>query len=284
MLASVLGATVMTVSIRYLTPEFHTAMLAFLRSALAALLVIPFLWRARVRAVPIRYSRPWLHLLRGLMVGVALNTGFYAIWKLPLATATILFFTAPVFATAFAALFAGERVGVRRWSATLAGLLGAAVILRPGATEIEPAMIIALVSSLAFAGSLILGRRLSAADGSDAVFVSSSLVVVLATLPPALFAWSLPGALWQWGILGLLVLASGGRTYADIRAYAVGDAGFLAPFSYLRLLTIGVAGYVLFAEVIDEWTIAGGAIIIGAALYIAVRERQLRRSAGPAMP
>ena len=190
---------------------------------------------------------------------------------------TILFFLAPVFATAFATLFVGERVGPRRWAAVAAGCLGAAVILRPGHGVLDPAMLVALVSSLAFAGSLIIGRQASRADGSDAVFVSSTLVAAVVTLPPALLVWDLPAGSLAWGVLGLLVLGSGLRTYADIRAYAVGDAGFIAPFSYLRLLTIGAAGYLWFDEVIDTPTIAGGAIIVGATLYISLRETRLRR-------
>jgi drug/metabolite transporter (DMT)-like permease len=279
MLSSVMAATVMTVSIRVLTPDLHTAMLAFLRSAFGVVVVLPFLWRARARGAPIRMTLWPLHLARGLLIGFALNAGFYAIWNLPMATATILFFMAPIFATAFAALFLAERVGPRRWAAMAAGFLGALVILRPGVGALEPAMLAALASSLAFAGSLILGRRVSAADGTDAVFVSSSVVVVVATLPPALFVWELPQEAWRWAVVGVLVLASTTRTYSDIRAYASGDAGFLAPFSYLRLLTIGVAGYVWFAEVIDAWTVAGGAIIVGATLYISLREARLSRRA-----
>ncbi len=279
MLASVAGATVMTLSIRLLTPDLHTTMIAFLRSALAALLVVPFLWRARAAGRRIGFSRWPLHIARGLLIGVALNAGFYAIWHLPLATATILFFMAPVFATAFATLFVGERVGPRRWAAIAAGFLGAAVILRPGVGRVDPAMLVALLSSLAFAGSLIIGRQASRADGSDAVFVSSSLVAAVVTLPPALLVWDLPAGGLAWAVLGLLVLGSGLRTYSDIRAYAVGDAGFIAPFSYLRLLTIGAAGYLWFGERIDGPTVAGGAIIVGATLYISLREARLRRRA-----
>ncbi len=277
-LASVAGATAMTLAVRVLTPELHSAMLAFLRSALVAVLIVPaVIWRAQSGGARLRFTRWPLHLLRGLLIGIALNAGFYAIWQLPMATATILFFMAPVFATAFAMIFLAEAVGIRRWSAIAAGFLGAVVILRPGIGQTDPAMLAALLSSLAFAASLIVGRRVSDADGSDAVFVSSSAVVTVATLPPALFVWELPADGLAWGVLGVLVAGSAVRTYADIRAYAIGEAGFIAPFTYLRLLTIGVAGYVWFGEVIDAWTLAGGVIIAGSTLYIAAREARLKR-------
>ncbi len=279
-LGSVAGATVMTLAVRLLTPDLHTTMIAFLRSALTLLLVVPFLWRSRHEGTRLTFTRWPLHLARGLLIGVALNAGFYAIWQLPLATATILFFMAPVFATAFARLILGEQVGPRRWSAIAAGFLGAAVILRPGFGALEPAMLIALVSALAFAASLLLGRQASRADGSDAVFVSSSVIAAVVTLPPALLVWEMPAGWLAWAVIGLLVLGSGLRTYSDIRAYAVGDAGFIAPFTYLRLLTIGLAGYLWFGEVIDGPTVAGGAIIIGATLYISLRKAHLSRRRG----
>lgn len=277
LLASVAGATAMTVSVRLLSPEFHTVMLAFLRSAFAALLVLPFLWQARRRSQPLVYTMWPLHILRGLLIAVALNSGFYAIAHLEMATATILFFMAPAYATGFAALFMREPVGLRRWAAIGAGFLGALVILRPGLGTVEPAMLVALMSSLAFAAALILGRHIGRVDGTDAVFVSSSLIVAIATMPPALFVWKLPSDWVAWAIVAALVLGSGLRAYADIRAYAIGDAGFIAPFTYLRLLTVGGAGYVWFGEVIDGWTIAGGTIIIGATLYISLREARLSR-------
>ncbi|MGF1502380.1 MAG: DMT family transporter [Paracoccaceae bacterium] len=278
MLGSVAGATAMTLAIRVLTPDIHSAMLAFLRSVFGVLFVLPILWQARRRARPLRFSLWKLHLARAACITLALNGGFYAIWQLPMATATLLFFMAPVFATAFAALFLAERVGPRRWGATAAGFLGAVIILRPGFGALDIAMLAALGSSLAFAVTLLIGKVMSRTDGSDSVFVSSTVLVAITTLPPALFVWELPADLVAWGAVGVLVAASALRTYADIRAYAVGQAGFLAPFSYLRLLTVGLAGYIWFAETIDGATLLGGAIIVGATLYISLREARIGRS------
>lgn len=276
MLASVAGATGMTIAVRLLTPDVHTAMLAFLRAAFAGVLVLPFFMRARATGVRLRFTAWKLHLARGILIGVALNLGFYSIWHLPMATATILFFTAPVFATLLAGPILGEYAGPRRWAAIGCGFLGAVIVLRPGFGELEPAMLTSLGSSIAFALVLLIGKLAARADGNDAVFVSSSLVVTVATLPPALFYWSVPGEAWLWAAIGLLVGASALRQYADIRAYSAGEAGFLAPFSYLRLVTVGLAGYVLFGETVDAWTIAGGTVIIVSTLYIALRESALK--------
>ncbi|MBK0401117.1 DMT family transporter [Limibaculum sp. M0105] len=275
-LASVLGATAMTLAVRILAADVHTTMLAFLRSALALVTVLPFLWRGPQTRRRVRITAWKLHIARGLLLAMTLNTGFYAIWKLPLATSTILFFLAPVFATVLAIPLLGEQVGPRRWAATAAGFIGTLVILRPGFGGFEPAMIAAVASSMCFAGALMLGRLITDRDGTEGVFVSSSVIVAIATLPPALAHWSIPVEAWQWAAIATLVAGSSMRTYADIRAYAVGDAGFVAPFTYLRLVTVGGAGYILFSEAVDGPTIVGGTIIIASTLYIAIRERQRR--------
>jgi len=281
---SVAGATLMTFGVRQMAGDLHPAMIAFLRSAFAGVLVLPLLV-PRQRRARLRFSAGWRHPVRGLLIATALVTGFYAIWKIPLATATVLFFMAPVFATALAVPMAGEKVGPRRWAAIGAGVAGAIIILRPGVVAFEPAMLVALVSSLAFAGALILGKQAAQADGSEAVFISSSLTVAVATLPPALFVWQLPDQAWQWGILAMVVAGSSLRTYADIRAYAIGDAGFLAPFAYLRLITIGGLGILVFGERLDAATVAGGSVIIAATLYIALREARLKPGKGsPKLP
>lgn len=277
-LVSVVGATAMTLGVRAVTAEIHSVMLAFLRSAFGMLGILPlFLGFSKGGGPPLRFTAWQLHLARGIVMTGALNFGFFAISALPLTTSTSLFFMAPVFATLTAMALLGERVGARRWGAMFAGFLGSLIILRPDTGVIEPAMLLALASSMCFALALVLGRMASDRDGANAVFVSSSVIVGIATLPPALSFWELPASVETWILIGIIVASSSLRTFADIKAYATGDASFLAPFTYLRLVTVGVAGYLLFDEVPDFATLTGGAVIIAATLYIAWREAHLRR-------
>ncbi len=282
MLASVAGATAMTVLVRRLTPELHTSMIAFLRCVVGLLFLAPLLLKAEPAAL-LRLSRPGLHVMRGALVALALNLGFYAIWRLPVATATILFFLAPVFSTLLAPLMVGERVGARRWAAVIVGFLGALVVLRPGMAPLDAGTMAAIGSSLCFAVALLLGKTASAADGPDSVYLTTALLTVAMTLPFALLEWRLPWQGWVWGGLLMLAAASSLRGYADIRAFAAADASFVAPVSYLRLPAVALAGWLMFGESVDGWTWAGGAIIAGATLFIALRERTPRatRAAPP---
>ena len=275
---SCLAATAMSVAVRLLSGDMSVIQMVFLRSALGLWVIAPFLVNraAGGQAAGPRFSRPGLHLIRGVLFTCALYCGFYALSALPLATATTLFFLAPVFATAGAAVFTGERVGPRRWAAVIAAFLGALVILRPGFTEVSPAMLAAVGSAGFFATTLLISRPLAAADGPTSILLSSSVIAALAMAIPATVHWA-PMSAAAWGLTIVLVAASSARMYADIRAYSLSEAGYLAPFAFLRLLFIAAAGWLFFREGLDGPTLAGATIIIGATVFIAWREAKLRR-------
>ncbi|MEM6438087.1 MAG: DMT family transporter [Pseudomonadota bacterium] len=284
MLFSVVNASAMTVAARWVSEGMDSRMIVFLRAVLTLVAAAPLLASPAVRA-RLSFSRPWLHLLRGGLIGVSTQFGFHAIANLPLATVTVLFFTAPIFATLLAVPINGERVGPRRLAAVLTGFLGALVLLRPGVGGVAPdqlwAMIGALVSSLMFALALALSRGLAEADGAASAFVSSVAATVLVSAPLALPVWSLPADPLAWTALIVLIASGSARGFADIEAYRLGEASVVGVIAYLRLVLIGAAGWLLFAETPDAATWAGGAIIIGATLYIARRERQLRAATRP---
>lgn len=279
MLLSVVGASAMTLSVRLLAGEMDSRMIVAWRAGVTLAVLLPVLlahprWRAGLR-----FSRPMLHLWRGLAIAVSTQMGFYAIAHLPLVTATVLFFTAPIWATLMAMLFNSETVGLRRMSAVAVGFVGVLVVLRPGWLPLDPAMFAALGSSILFAVALTLSRRVAEADGALTAYVSSVGVTVLVAVPLALPVLAMPAG--QAGWLGVLALVATGalRGVADIQAYRKGEASILAPFAYLRLVLIGLGGYLLFAEIPDRYALAGAVIIIGAALYIAHREAVRRRAA-----
>ncbi|MEM9269855.1 MAG: DMT family transporter [Pseudomonadota bacterium] len=219
------------------------------------------------------------------MIGIATHLGFYSLVNLPLATASVLFFTAPIFATLLAILTQGEQVGARRWAAIGAGFLGALIILRPGFQDPHPAMITALLSSACFALALNQSRAVAEADGPTAAYVSSVVMTVLVSLPVAVPVWSLPVSWGVWAAVAVVVLGGVSRGIADIQAYRYADASILAPFTYLRLVFVGIGGYLFFAEIPDRYTWIGAAIIVAATLYISHRERQVSKSRkGPVAP
>ena len=278
---SSLLATVMTIGVRDLTDTVPSMEVALARSVVGLAILLPLI--AVRRGASLRTKRLPLHVVRGLLGVVAINCGFYALSQLPLATVTVLFFTAPLFVTIFAVPLLGEEVGWRRWAATAAGFVGALVVIRPGAGEFDPVMLVPVASSLLFALILIMGKKLSTTETPYTMMLYAGIVMTIGCLPPALAVWTppTPTDLLLMAMVGLFGTA---RSYTDIRGYAVGEASFVAPFQYTRIVLATVAGYVLFAEMPDSFAMFGAAIIIASTLYIAQREARLHRAAEAKLP
>lgn len=279
LLFSVVTASAMSLAVRELSGQIDSRMIVMLRGLVilgGMILLAPF-FHAKVRGM--RFSRPWLHAGRGALIGLSTHLGFYTLANIPLATATVLFFTAPIFATVMAIPINGERVGPRRWAAVGAGFAGAVIILRPGFDGFHPAMLAALGSSLLFGLALSMSRAVVIADGALSAYVSSVVATVIVSLPLALPVWSLPADTWGWIIALIMVATATARGVGDLLAYRWGEASLLAPITYLRLVFIGIAAWVIYGEAVDGPTWIGAAVIISATLYIARRERQIKSRA-----
>lgn len=295
MLLSGFTATVMSVGIKFLDDDIHTMQITFLRCLVGFLIVFPLVTGNYLRASrrgdasvasPFRLSDRWpLHVARGSLATVAINCGYYSISQIPLATVTIIFFTAPLFVTVLAVPVLGEKVGWRRWSATVVGFMGAVIALDPRAENFDLVMLVPVVSSLMFACALVIGKKLSKTEAPSTILLYTSAVTAVGSLIPALFVWVMPSAEQLLLLLGVSIFATS-RTYSDVRAYAAGEASFVAPFSYLRIIFMSLAGFLFFAEVPMATAIGGGAVIIASSLYIAHREAYHRHpisrpTAGP---
>ena len=287
-LVSVLGSSAMTIAVRGAALSLDSRMVVLLRSSLTlAILIAGIILFTKLRR-QMRFSRPWLHVSRGIMIGISTHLGFYTIATIPLATATVLFFMAPIFATILSVIVHKEQVGPRRIAAIVIGFVGALVIIRPGFGAFHPAMLSAIGSSVLFAAALNQSRGIAEADGSFAALFSSVLATVVVSVPLAAPVFEIPAGLIAWASVFLLVATGALRNVADIEAYRHGEAAVIAPFTYLRLVLIGLAAYWLFDEVPDQFTLVGAVIIIAATVYIARREALLGRAAkkpsGPVAP
>jgi drug/metabolite transporter (DMT)-like permease len=252
----------------------HPFQIAFLRNVFALAFMLP--WLVRHGRVGLRTQRLNMHLWRAAVGLVAMLTWFSAIAYLPLAEAVALNFTVPLFATAGAALFLGEAVRARRWTATAVGFLGVVVILRPGFTEFTPLMTLPVIAAGFMAVSILLVKSLSRTEAPAAIVTYMNLLLTPLSLLPALFVWRWP-TLTELA-LGLFIgLCAALAHNAFTRAFVQADASAVMPFDYSRLPFVAVVGYLLFAEVPDGWTWVGAAIIAGAAIYIAQRESRVAR-------
>lgn len=278
-LASCVAGTVFSLGIKGLAGAVHSLEITFVRCAIGFLLIVPMIWRAGGFRATLGAGRWKLQVARGLLAVVAINCGFYTLTALPLTTATTLFFTAPLFVTLLAPHFLNETVGWRRYTATAVGFAGVIIVMRPGADGFDPAMVIAVMSSLFFSASLIMNKILSRTDSPTTTMTYFTVVTLIAGFPPATLVWVWPTGT-EWLLLLVIAVFAQARTYFDIKGYAAGEASFVAPFQYMRILLITVTAYLFFDEVPDTATISGALVIIVATLYIAQREA-LRKTTKP---
>ena len=260
------GLLVKTLSAGGMDP-FQTS-LARVFFALMALL--PFVWQGGPAIFKTRH--PVIHLLRGLFGGTAMLCGFYALAHLPLATVTALGFTQPLFTIVLAVLLLSEPVRWRRWAATVVGFLGVVIMLRPGTAAFDPVLFAPLTMAFCIAVAVVLVKKLPPTESHTAMLVYFCLASFLLALVPAILHWRDPT--WtEWallagvGVLGMISQA------CILRAYRAGEATFVAPFDYSKLLLATLVGYLFFAELPDAWTWSGAAVIILSTYYIVWRER-----------
>ncbi len=263
--------------VRMATVNLDPLMVAFVRSLFVLLLMLP--WILRNRASAMRTQRLPTHIVRATLSMTGFILLVVAQANLTLAEVSALTFAAPLFATIGAALFLVEIVRARRWIATFIGLAGVWIVLRPGFEAVDPLFALALASAVFIAASNLMVKSLSRSDSPSAIVAWLAIFSVPLTLVPALFVWSLPD-LAALGWIFLLGLAGVGAHMSLTRSLAAADASAVLPYDYSRLVVTAGVAFVAFGEVPPIWTWIGGAVIVGAVVYIAHREAAAARAAG----
>lgn len=202
-----------------------------------------------------------------------------AIALTPLAQASAIQQATPLAVTLGAALFLNEKVGWRRWSAILVGLLGVLIVVRPGTEGFSSLSLLAVASVAGLAARDVVTRRVPARISSMQLATWGFASVIPAGL----------GLLWLQGAAAVLPTAQHGAMlgaamlfgtagyYALIAAMRIGEVAVITPFRYTRLIFAVAIGWAVFAERPDRFTLIGGAVIVGSGLYALWRQRQLAR-------
>jgi drug/metabolite transporter (DMT)-like permease len=281
-IALILASTVFLgcsdVTAKYLSATLPSIEIAWIRFLVFAMIMVPAMLPG-TRLFALQSERPGLQVMRGVALLSSSLFFISGLRFLPIAEASATGFIAPLFVTALSIAFLGEKVGVRRWLATIAGLIGVLIILRPGSSAFHPAAFFPIVSALAWACTLIMTRMMSGKERAITTMTWSAItgVCILSALVP--LVWVTPS--WHDILFGIFIgVASTAGQWIVVLAFRYADASVLAPFSYTQLVWVSVLGFFVFGEVPDIWTIAGAAVIVISGLYTAHRER-IRRQQAP---
>jgi drug/metabolite transporter (DMT)-like permease len=227
---------------------------------------------ARTPGRPLRPRNPKLQIVRGLCVTGSSILFVYGIRQMTMAQATTISFLSPLLITVLSIPLLGEVVGIRRWAAVLAGVVGMLIVVRPGTSGFEPAALFGVASSSCWALALIITRKIAASDPPQITILWSALIgaVVLTALLPFEATWPTS---WQLTLCLMLGVLSSAGQWMVVLAHRLAPASVLAPFSYTQLPWVVIGGYLVFDNLPDQWTLVGASVIIASGMYTVHRER-----------
>lgn len=222
----------------------------------------------RTRRVP-------MHLLRGLSSLTCWGLYYISLARLELATATALSFTNVVFTTLLAGPFLGERVDRWRWAGALVGMLGIAIMLRPGGEADLVGALAGLGGAIAWCGITLTSRSLTRTDGTATILAWVGAITFAGAAPLAIVAWAPIGAT-EWVVMIGAALVTPSIIWLVTEGLRAGEASAISPLQYLRLPLLALAGWIVFGEVPDLLAWLGAAVILAGALIVTVAEARRR--------
>ncbi len=217
-------------------------------------------------------ARPGLQFIRALLLIVESAMFMLAFKLMPLADVHAVASATPLLVVALSVPVLGESVGPRRWAAVLVGFIGVLLIIRPGVTTMQPAVLIALGGSALWAVYQMFVRLSSRVDRSETTSLWTAAVGLGATSLIGPLNWTWPDAT-TWALLIALALLGTFAHAAFIAALGMTQPALLQPFTYTLFVWAVVVGYILFGDLPDLWTLLGASIIIASGLYVWHRER-----------
>ncbi len=227
-----------------------------------------------------------LMLMRAATEAIAAVSFATSLSLVDISVVAAVFQATPLAITMGAALFLGEDVGWRRWTAIGLGFAGVLLIIRPGLEGFEPAALLVLVAVLGVSARDLITRRVDSAVPSTVVSFQGFAVLVPAGAALLLFGPGAPTALAgpEAAMMAGGVLFGALGYYGIVSAMRVADASAVTPFRYSRLIFSLLVGVIVFHERPDALTLAGATLIIATGLYTFLRERQLARRLAPPCP
>jgi len=234
----------------------------------------------------IKSPRSGALIFRGLLLLCAYTSYFLAFPVMKLADVIALYATVPLFVTALAGPFLGEKISFARWGAVLLGFVGALIMVRPGSSIFEYASLLPILSAFAYASAQILARRIGMKDSAAVMSFYQNMLYLVAAgiLALVVTAWggdyeghkSLVFLLRQWvtpSLQDLLLIAACGPIAAIGmtmlgEAYRLEEANIVTSFEYTNLIWGTIWGYLIWSEMPSQYSVIGAVLIVSAGLLL----------------
>ena len=262
---------------KWLVGSYTVGQLLLVRSVAGLCAMAPSINRVGLYAF-LQAPRRGLQLLRVLFSTLESSLFFWALTALPLAEVMTYYMAGPIYVTALSPFLLGERVGWRRWTAVAIGFGGVVLALHPSPAALSFGAICALAGSFSYACFLIATRKLAGVPGTVLITAQLLAALLFGTVLVLAQGWTPPGIMDLVLMLALGIGSLGGNLCVN-QSLRIAPASVVVPYQYTLILWGMLFGYLFFGEVIGPLTLAGALVIIGAGLFIFLREQQLRTRA-----
>lgn len=261
---SVVLFCIMMVAIKQIGTGLPLPQILLIRQVILTMILLPLLLSDLSRALSTEYLGR--HILRGLFCLGSQYTYFLALLYLPLADMTALGFSQVIFMTIAAVVILKEKVGWRRWLATIVGFVGVLIMLKPTGGAVDTYTLVAVLSALLLCGVTISIRLMARTESTETVMLYQSFVLCAAYAVPTVLWWRWPSQ-EQWFLLAVIGVVGTLGQYLFTLAFRMAEASALAPLEFTRLLIAIILGYFVFSEIPDVSTMLGALIVIGSTIY-----------------
>jgi drug/metabolite transporter (DMT)-like permease len=256
-IASFLG---MTVAGRETTDVLNVFEVLELRSVIGLLILMPLVLMGGGFSA-MRTPHPWMHLGRNLVHYTGQAAWLYALTLIPLAVLVSIEFTTPIWTAVLAVIFLGERLSRARVASIVLGLVGVAIIVRPGIDSVSLGEFVVLGAAICFGLSIVMVKSMTRTESVVRIIFWMLVIQSALGLVPAIYEWKNPPLdLWPW----ILVIGFTGMSshFCMARALSYADATLISPMDFLRVPATALLGWALYSEQIDMFTAAGAALIL----------------------
>jgi drug/metabolite transporter (DMT)-like permease len=221
--------------------------------------------------VVFRTSRPAAHLIRAISQTTSQSLLLIAFSLMPLASATAINFSSPLFATLASAIFLKEAIGLARGTALVVGFLGVLIVTSPGADTFQIGALFALANAVLF-GTVTAGvRGMTATESAETLTMYQLVLLSCAYALMLPFGFTMPSA--ADGVMMVLNGAGNGvAQYWWTRALHMAPTAAVVPFNYLSLVWAVMFGFAIWGDVPTLSLLLGSAIVVGSGMFLLWRE------------
>jgi len=251
----------------------HNTVVGFFQYFISFMVMLPWIIKTGLTTA-LKTDHLMLHVFRVLLSVVGIQLWLWALaYPIPIWQAIALVMTSPLFVTIGSWLFLEEKVGIKRWLATLIGFVGSLIILEPWAENFVLASLLPIAAALFWAGYSLMIRKMSNTESTG-----SMVVYLLILIAPMNFILALPNFSTPTQVMWVLLILTGSllalAQWSLVKAYASADASFIQPFDLVKLPLNVFAGWLVFGYVPPGKLWLGATLLVAATVFILHQENK----------